>query len=106
VCPNRNPKILPPSSCVNPTHVASSSNFVNIAHVASSSCVNLTHVESSSYVDLNNVAFSTIVPNPKGKNQLLMTLQSFLTFLIQSQRNEITITLGNFWIHGLLSYLG
>ncbi len=68
MCPNCNPKILPPSSCVNPTHVASSSNCVNIAHVASSSCVNFTHVESSSYVDLNSVAFPTIVPNPKGKN--------------------------------------
>jgi hypothetical protein len=68
VCPYHNPKFLPPSSCINPTHVAYSSSCVNIAHVASSSCVNLTHVKSSSYVDPKIVASSTIILNPKGKN--------------------------------------
>ncbi len=67
MCLDHDPKFLPPCGYINPIHVASSSSFVNIAHVASCSWVNLTHVESSNYVDPNIVASSTIVPNPKGK---------------------------------------
>jgi len=107
VCFDYNPNFSPPFSCINPTHVASSSSYIDLVHVASSSCVGPVHLTLSNYVDLSNVASSTIVPNPKGKiNKMLMMLQSFPSLLIQYQRNKIMITLGNFEIHGLLNYLG
>ncbi len=65
VCPNHNPIFSPPSSYINPTHVASSSSCLDLAHVAFFNCINSFHVASSSYINPSVVAFSTIVFNPK-----------------------------------------
>jgi hypothetical protein len=67
VCLNHNPIFSPPSSYVNPTHVASSSSCVYLAPVASSSCIGSSHVALFGYVNPSVVASSTIVPNPKRK---------------------------------------
>jgi hypothetical protein len=75
VCFDYNPKFSPPSSCVNPTHVASFFSYIDLVHVASSSCVSPIHLALSNYVDPSDVASSTIVLNPKGKKkQLLMMM--------------------------------
>ncbi len=68
VCPNHNPIFSPRSSYINPTHVASSSSCVNLAHVAFFSCIGSFHVASFGYINPSTVMSSTIVPDPKGKN--------------------------------------
>jgi len=67
VCPNHNPIFSPPYSYINPTHVASSSSCVDLAHVAFFNCIGSSHVASSSYINPNVVVLSTIVLNPKGR---------------------------------------
>ncbi len=67
MCPNHNPIFSPPSSYVNPTHVASFSSCVDLAHVAFSNYIGSSHVASFGYVNPNVVVSSTIIPNPKGK---------------------------------------
>ncbi len=67
VCLDYNPNFLPLFSCLDPTHVASSSSYIDLVHVASFSCVNRAHLALSNYIDPSVVVFSTIVPNPKGK---------------------------------------
>jgi len=67
VCPNHNPIFSPPSSHINPTHVASSSSCVDLAHVAFFNCISSFHVTSSSYINPSVVALSMIVFNPKGR---------------------------------------
>jgi hypothetical protein len=62
-----NPKFSPPFGCFDPIHVASSSSYIDLAHVASSSCVGLAHLVLSSYVDPSVVLSSTIIHDPKGK---------------------------------------
>jgi hypothetical protein len=96
VCLDYNPKFSPPFGCVDPTHVASSS------------CVVPAHLALSNYVDPSVVTSSIIVPNPKGeKPSCWWCCRAFHpSLLIQYQKNKIMITLGNFKIRGLLSYLG
>jgi hypothetical protein len=65
MCLDYNPKFSPPSSCVDPTHVTSSSSHVDLVHVASSSCVVLAHLALSNYVNPSVVMSSIIVPDPK-----------------------------------------
>jgi hypothetical protein len=68
MCPNHNLNFSPPSSYINPTHVASSSSCVDLAF---SSCIGSFHVALSSYINPSIVASSTIVPNPKWKKLIV-----------------------------------